>query len=71
MARPLHSPTYDDAAAPVTVPVRRVPGMQWPGDGDVAQVPVALLLAARGRCSCDDCCEGFVRLLRRQRLRAV
>jgi hypothetical protein len=45
--------------------------MDWPGDDEVAQVPVALILAARGRCSCDSCCEGFVHMMRRMRLKAV
>lgn len=71
MAHPSHAPRYDDGA-PVTVPVPRFPGMDWlPGDEKVAQVPVALLLATRGRCSCADCCEGFVAMMRRAQLRAV
>lgn len=57
--------------APVTIPIQRVPGMDWPGDGEVAFVPAALLLAARGRCSCPDCVDGFVHMLRRSRLQAV
>ena len=56
---------------PVTVPIPRVPGVDWPGGGEVAFVPAALLLAARGRCSCPPCTEGFVHLLRRTRLRTV
>jgi hypothetical protein len=55
----------------MTVPVPRFEGMDWPGDSEVAQVPVALILAARGRCSCDSCCEGFVHMMRRMRLKAV
>ena len=72
MTSPAHrtEPAYDDDA-PMTVPVPRFPGMPWPGEGDVAHVPVSLLLAARGKCSCQDCCERFVALLRRSRLRAV
>lgn len=67
-----HARAYDDNAAPRTVPVPRVPGLEWPGgDDEVAQVPVALLLAMRGQCSCDDCCEGFVALTRRAQLRLV
>jgi len=66
-----HAPAYDDDAAPMTVPVERIPDMDWPGEDEVVQVPVALLLAARGRCSCDDCCESFVHMLRRARLKAV
>ena len=57
--------------APVTIPIPRVAGMDWPGEGDVAFVPAALLLAARGRCSCPDCVDGFVHMLRRSRLQAV
>ena len=57
--------------APVTIPIPRTPGMDWPGDGEVAFVPAALMLAARGRCSCSDCVDGFVHMLRRTRLQAV
>ena len=71
MTSPAHAPSYRDDALPMTVPVERFPGMQWPGDDEVVHVPVALLLAARGRCSCDDCCENFVHMLRRTRLKAV
>ena len=71
MARHAHAPAYDDEGTPVTVPVERFDGMDWPGDDEVVHIPVALLLAARGSCSCDDCCENFVHLLRRARLKAV
>jgi hypothetical protein len=57
--------------APVTIPLPRTPDMDWPGDGDVVQVPAALILASRGRCSCPPCTDGFVRMLARTRLRAV
>jgi hypothetical protein len=57
--------------APVTVPIQRSPGLDWPGGGEVAFVPAALMLAARGRCSCDTCLDGFVRLLAKSRLRAL
>jgi hypothetical protein len=57
--------------APVTIPIRRTSRVDWPGDGEVAFVPAALLLAARGRCSCETCVEGFVHLVRRSQLRAV
>lgn len=60
-----------DNAAPVTIPIPRRPGIEWPGDGEVAFVPAALMLAARGRCSCPTCVDGFVRLLAKGRLRAV
>lgn len=63
--------SYDDNAAPVTVAVPRYPGMTWPGDDEVAQIPVALLLASRGRCSCPECVDGFVHMMRRSCLRAV
>jgi len=57
--------------APVTVPIPRSEGIDWPGSGEVAYVPVALILAARGCCSCATCTDGFVRLLARTRLQAV
>jgi hypothetical protein len=57
--------------APVTIPIQRSPGVNWPGEGEVAFVPAALMLAARGRCSCDECVDGFVRLMGKSRLRAV
>lgn len=57
--------------APVTIPLQRTPGMDWPGDAPVVQVPAALMLAARGRCSCDECLDGFVRMVARSRMRAV
>lgn len=57
--------------APVLVPLPRTPGMNWPGDSETAFVPAALLLAARGRCSCPTCLDGFVHMLRRSQLRAV
>lgn len=71
MARTAHRFAEHHDRVPMTVPVPRFEGMDWPGDEEVAQVPVALLLAARGECSCDSCCEGFVRLVRKSRLRAV
>jgi hypothetical protein len=72
VAHPAHQSTaHDHDDVVLTVPVPRFPGMDWPGDDEVAHVPVALILAARGRCSCPDCCDGFVALLRRSRLRAV
>ncbi len=58
-------------AAPVAVPLPRTPGMDWPGEESVAMVPAALLLSARGRCACDDCVDGFVRLMRRSRLKSA
>ncbi|MCW2500063.1 MAG: hypothetical protein JWN87_1739 [Frankiales bacterium] len=57
--------------APVTVPVRRTTAVDWPGDGEVAFIPAALMLAARGRCSCATCVDGFVALLRRSQVRAA
>jgi hypothetical protein len=41
------------------VPARAVPVSEPPEP--VAYVPVKLLLAASGRCSCDDCCREAVR----------
>ena len=66
-----HTLTAIKNDAPVTVPVPRTPGLDWPGEGDVAFVPAALMLAARGRCSCAECVDGFVHMMRRTRLRAV
>ncbi len=57
--------------APVTIPLPRSSATNWPGDGAVAHVPAALLLAARGRCCCPTCVDGFVQLVRRARLHAV
>lgn len=57
--------------APITIPLQRTPSTDWPGEGDVIHVPAALMLAARGRCSCSECTDGFVRMLARTRLRAV
>lgn len=67
----VHTPDVHTDDLPVTVPIPRRPGIDWPGDGEVAFVPAALLLAARGRCSCSTCIDGFVHLLRRTRLQAV
>jgi hypothetical protein len=66
-----HTLTAIKNDAPVTVPVPRTAGLDWPGDGEVAFVPAALMLAASGRCSCDNCVDGFVHMMRRTRLRAV
>ena len=71
MALTLHTFSTAEDDVLMTVPVPRFPGMDWPGDDQVAQVPAALILAARGRCSCQSCCEGFVRMMRRVRLKAV
>jgi hypothetical protein len=38
-----------------------VPDRTAPVREPVAYVPVKLLLAASGRCSCDDCCHEAVR----------
>jgi hypothetical protein len=38
-----------------------VPATTAPAAEPVAYVPVKLLLAASGRCSCDDCCREAVR----------
>jgi hypothetical protein len=41
------------------VPPRPAPGDQ--ATEPAAYVPVRLLLAASGRCSCDECCQAAVR----------
>ena len=69
-------PTLPDDDEPhVTVPVPRTSdaasAAPWPTDGNVAWVPAVLLLAAAGRCSCDDCCAVFVREQRRKHVGAV
>lgn len=64
----------EDDAPHVTVPVPRSGGATagpWHTDGEVAFVPAVLLLAASGRCSCDDCCEAFVRERRATPLASV
>jgi len=66
-----HTLTAIKNDAPVTVPLPRTPGIDWPGEGAVAHVPAALMLAARGRCSCDSCVDGFVHMMRRTRLKTV
>ena len=66
-----HAVNVIENDAPVTVPFPRSEGIDWPGTGELAFVPVALILAARGRCSCSTCTDGFVRLLARTRLQAV
>lgn len=59
----------------LTVPVPRGSGagrgLPWDGDAEVAWVPAVLLLAASGKCSCDDCCAALVRQQRRGSLSAV
>jgi hypothetical protein len=45
-----HLSLVPDRTVPVSEPVE-----------PVAYVPVKLLLAASGRCSCDDCCHEAVR----------
>ena len=73
MARMSSHPVAHDLGdgVPVTMPLPRTSHMRWGGDEDIVQVPAGLLLAVRGRCSCEDCVDGFVNLLRRQRLHAV
>jgi hypothetical protein len=71
MALTLHTFSTAEDDELMTVPVPRFPGMDWPGDDQVAQIPAALILAARGRCSCQSCCEGFVHMMRRVRMKAV
>ncbi len=68
------TPAEDDQAHP-TVPVPRTSdaatAAPWRTDGDVAWVPAVLLLAAAGRCSCEDCCAVLVRQQRRRHVGAV
>jgi hypothetical protein len=71
MARTAHRFAAHHDQVPLTVPLPRFEGMDWPGDERSAEVPVALLLASRGECSCDGCCEAFVHLVRKARLHAV
>jgi hypothetical protein len=66
-----HAAGVIENAAPVTIPIPRTAGVDWPGNDEVAFVPAALMLAARGRCSCPPCTDGFVRLMARSRLRSV
>lgn len=65
----------EDDAPHVTVPVPRSSdagaAAPWHTEGDVAFVPAVLLLAASGRCSCDDCCDALVRERRATRLTSV
>lgn len=58
-------------AAPMTIPLPRREAAGWPARGEVAHVPVALLLAASGRCSCHACSANFARVVAKARLRAV
>ena len=68
------SPVEDDDVH-LTVPVPRssaaATGAPWRTDGEVAFVPAVLLLAAAGRCSCDDCCAALARRQGRLRLSSV
>lgn len=66
LLRPALAPVDPGAGAgheepPVTVPVARTGGAsRWPGAGAVAWVPVELLLASKGRCSCPPCVQSYV-----------
>lgn len=71
MARTAHRFAEHHDQVPMTVAVPRFEGMDWPGDEECAYVPVALLLASRGECSCEGCCEGFARMARKAQLRVV
>lgn len=69
-------PAQPEEDAPhVTVPVPRssdaAAAAPWRTQGEVAFVPAVLLLAAAGRCSCEDCCDVLARRMRTQQLRAV
>lgn len=63
----------EDDAPHVTVPVPRGSddAAPWHTQGEIAFVPAVLLLAASGRCSCDDCCDALVRERRATRLASV
>ncbi len=66
--------TQDDGAEPplLTVPVPRAPGSTpWRTQDDVTHVPAVLLLAAAGRCSCEDCCAVLAARLRPRALLPV
>ncbi len=55
----------------MTIPLPRQEADGWPARGEVARVPVILLLAASGRCSYPTRSDGFVRFVARSLLRAV
>ncbi len=67
----IHTLDIIENAAPVTIPIPRTPEMDWPGSGDTAFVPAALILAARGRCSCRTCLADFVRMHARTHVHAA
>ena len=74
LVAPAAASATDDAVEdglPITVPVARAGRTPWPHDGEVTWVPAALLLAAAGKCSCDDCCSSLARSRARSRLSAV
>jgi hypothetical protein len=52
-------PTRPPAATPGRPPVDDLPAAAGPLE-PVAYVPVKLLLAASGRCSCDECCHAAI-----------
>lgn len=67
----LDSPSpWADAPVP-TIPVRRTAGLDWPGEGRVAQVPAVLVLAMTARCCCDACVDTFVSRRRKAHLQAL
>jgi hypothetical protein len=61
---------FDDNVL-ITVPIPRTPGLAWPGEGEVANVPAVLLQALYGRCTCANCCAGLAAVVRRSQLHAV
>lgn len=71
VAAPAGDDDAPDEGLPLTVPVPRAGDTPWPRDGDITWVPAALLLAAAGRCSCDDCCADLARSRARRQLASV
>ncbi|MCW2607151.1 MAG: hypothetical protein JWO60_1844 [Frankiales bacterium] len=65
----------EDDLPHVVVPVPRASdaatAAPWHTQGDVAYVPAVLLLAASGRCSCEDCCAVLADRMRTGQLSAV
>ncbi|MCW2777002.1 MAG: hypothetical protein JWN17_727 [Frankiales bacterium] len=65
------APREQDESLPLTVPVAGAGETPWRSEGETTWVPAALLLAAAGRCSCDDCCAVLARTKARRQLAAV
>lgn len=56
---------------PLTVPVPDAGDTPWPSEAGTTWVPAALLLAAAGKCSCDDCCVELARSRARRQLASL